>query len=88
MGMLCCWIIGMEIAEEEIGTWLEREVTACQFQDVRHGKRFSHLARAASEQIGGSIPFTCQDWAATAKTLDRMWIASREDPEITLFHVA
>ena len=51
--------------EEEIGSWLEREVAGCQFEDVRHGKRFRTLLAQLSEQVGGSIPFACQDWAAT-----------------------
>jgi hypothetical protein len=55
----------METQDEEISSWLEREVTGCQFQDLRHGKRFSTLLSQLSERIGGSIPFACQDWAAT-----------------------
>jgi Transposase DNA-binding len=52
-------------ADEEIGSWLEREVAGCQFEDIRHGKRFRSLLGQLSEKIGGSIPFACQDWAAT-----------------------
>jgi Transposase DNA-binding/KduI/IolB family len=55
----------MEVPQEEIGSWLERQVAGCQFQDVRHGKIFRTLLGQLSEQIGGSIPFACQDWAAT-----------------------
>ena len=55
----------MEPRDEEIGSWLEHEVAGCQFQDVRHGKRFRTLLGQLSGQIGGSIPFACQDWAAT-----------------------
>ena len=55
----------MESQAEEIGSWLERELAACQFQDLRHGKRFRTLLGQLSEQIGDSIPFACQDWAAT-----------------------
>jgi hypothetical protein len=55
----------MESRDEEIGSWLEREVAGCQFEDVRHGKRFLILLGQLSEQIGGSIPFACQDSAAT-----------------------
>ena len=55
----------MESREEEISSWLEREVAGCQFQDLRHGKRFRTLLGQLSEQIGGSIPFACQDWANT-----------------------
>jgi len=44
---------------------LEREIASCQFDDVRHGKRLGVLLEQLSERIGGSIPFACQDWAAT-----------------------
>jgi len=60
-----CWTACMESRDEEISTWLEREVAGRQFQDLRHGKRFRTLLGHLSEQIGGSIPFACQDWAAT-----------------------
>lgn len=46
----------MEPLDEEIGSWLEREAAGCQFQDVRHGKRFLTLLGQLSGQIGGSIP--------------------------------
>ena len=55
----------MEPRDEEMKSWLERQVAGCQFQDVRHGKRFLTLLEQLSGQIGGSIPFACQDWAAT-----------------------
>ncbi len=50
---------------EEDSGWLEREVAGCQFQDVRHGRRFRTLLGQLSDRIGGSIPFACQDWAST-----------------------
>ena len=55
----------MESRDEEMRSWLEREVAGCQFQDLRHGKKFRTLLGRLSEQIGDSIPFACQDWAAT-----------------------
>ena len=55
----------MAPGDEEIAGWLEREVAGCQFQDIRHGKRFRVLVDQLSGQMGGSIPFACQDWAAT-----------------------
>ncbi len=55
----------MEPQDEEMSHWLEREVAGCPFQDLRHGKRFRTLLGQLSEQLGGSIPFACQDWAAT-----------------------
>ena len=55
----------MAPGDEEIAGWLEREVAGCQFQDIRHGKRFRVLVDQLSGQMGGSIPFACQDWAET-----------------------
>jgi len=60
-----CWTVYMESQDEEISSWLEREAAGCQFQDLRHGKKFRTLLGRLSEQIGDSIPFACQDWAAT-----------------------
>src|ERR1700712_3625444 len=70
----------MEPRDEEIGSWLEREVAGCQFQDVRHGKRFVTLVAQLSGHIGGSIPFACQDWAAT-KAAYRFLSNARVDEE-------
>jgi Transposase DNA-binding len=54
-----------EFPDAEIDSWLEREIASCRFDDVRHGKRLGVLLEQLSERIGGSIPFACQDWAAT-----------------------
>ncbi len=70
----------MESRDEEIRSWLEREVAGCQFQDVRHEKRFRALLGQLSGQIGGSIPFACQDWAAT-KAAYRFLSNARVDEE-------
>jgi hypothetical protein len=55
----------MEGQQEEICNWMEREVANYQFEDFRHGKGFRTLLGQLSEQIDGSIPFACQDWAGT-----------------------
>ena len=39
----------MEPWDEEIGSWQEHGVIGCQFQDVRHGKRFRILLGQLSE---------------------------------------
>ena len=70
----------MEPLDEEIGSWLEHEVAGCQFQDVRHGKRFVTLVAQLLGHIGGSIPFACQDWAAT-KAAYRFLSNARVDEE-------
>ena len=70
----------MEPRDEEMSSWLEREVAGCQFQDVRHSKRFHRLLGDLSGQIGGSIPFACQDWAAT-KAAYRFLSNTRVDEE-------
>jgi hypothetical protein len=51
--------------DAEVDSWLEREIASCRFDDVRHGKRLRTLLEQLWERIGGSIPFACQDWAAT-----------------------
>jgi hypothetical protein len=56
---------GREFPDAEVDSWLEREIASCRFDDVRHGKRLGILLEQLSERIGGSIPFACQDWAAT-----------------------
>ena len=35
------------------------------FKDARLGRRFAELLRQLSDGLGSSIPFACQDWAAT-----------------------
>src|SRR5258707_9503190 len=54
-----------EFPDAEVDSWLEREIASCRFDDVRHGKRLGVLLDKLSERIAGSIPFACQDWAAT-----------------------
>ena len=70
----------------EIGSWLEREIAGCQFQDVRHGKRFRTLVEQLSGQIGGSIPFACQDWAATKAAYRFLSNARVEEGKILAGH--
>jgi hypothetical protein len=45
--------------------WIEHELARCKFKDVRHGKRLQKLLEKLSDNIGGSIPWACQDWANT-----------------------
>jgi len=37
----------------------------CKFKDAGHGKRFRNLLEEFSENIVGSIPWACQEWANT-----------------------
>src|SRR6266700_2224327 len=46
-------------------TWINQELSGCKFKDARHGKRIGKLLVQLSEEIGGSIPWACQDWANT-----------------------
>lgn len=41
------------------------KLSRCNFQDTRHGKRLRKLLEQLSENIGGTIPWACQDWANT-----------------------
>jgi Transposase DNA-binding/Transposase DDE domain len=45
--------------------WIDSELARCNFQDKRHGKRLRKLLEQLSENIGGTIPWACQDWANT-----------------------
>jgi hypothetical protein len=45
--------------------WIEQELSRCEFKDSRHGKRLEKLVDQFSDEIGGSIPWACQDWANT-----------------------
>jgi Transposase DNA-binding len=45
--------------------WMETELARCRFKDARHGKRLRKLLEQLSDNIGGSIPWACQDWANT-----------------------
>ena len=45
--------------------WIDNELARCKFRDERHGKRLRKLLDQLSENIGGSIPWACQDWANT-----------------------
>ena len=54
------------VAESEgTASWIDQELAACEFADVRLGKRFKTLVARLSEGIGESIPMACQDWAGT-----------------------
>jgi hypothetical protein len=45
--------------------WIDSELARCEFKDARHGKRLRKVLEQLSEEIGGSIPWACQDWANT-----------------------
>jgi hypothetical protein len=47
------------------GSWLDTELTDCQFKDQRLGKRFRSLIEQLSSSPGNAIPLVCQDWANT-----------------------
>jgi hypothetical protein len=46
-------------------SWVVGEVAGCEFRDARLGKRLSSLLQKLGGNIGGTIPFACQDWANT-----------------------
>ena len=49
----------------EIACWVDREIAACEFADVRLGKRFRNLLEQVGDAVGESIPMACQDWGNT-----------------------
>jgi hypothetical protein len=64
-------------------TWVDREVAACKFQDVRLGGRFRKLLKQIGSAIGQAIPFACQDWANT-KAAYRFFSNDRVNEEAIL----
>ena len=46
-------------------SWLDDELQACNFADVRLGKRFRIVLERFSQGLGETIPLACQDWAST-----------------------
>lgn len=46
-------------------SWIENEISHCQFQDKRLSKRFQFLVGDLWSGLGESIPFACQDWRNT-----------------------
>ena len=46
-------------------SWIDQELTGCEFADARLGKRFGTLMEQMSTGIGRTIPLACGDWAAT-----------------------
>ena len=39
--------------------WIDQELSACEFKDVRLGKRFRALMEQLAEAVGESIPCAC-----------------------------
>lgn len=45
--------------------WIEQELAASRLADPRLEKRLRHVVEQLAKGLGRSIPFACQDWAAT-----------------------
>ncbi len=45
--------------------WIEQELAASKLPDARLDKRLHHLVEQLARGVGRSIPWACQDWAAT-----------------------
>lgn len=59
---------GMKVRRHLSGasaSWIDQELSGCEFQDERLAKRFAKLFRQLSGGIGESIPWACQDWTST-----------------------
>jgi hypothetical protein len=50
---------------EESKAWLDDELAACVFRDVRLGRRLRLLVERLWNGVGETIPLVCQDWANT-----------------------
>ena len=49
----------------ELSAALSRELSGCEFQDTRLGRRFRKLVGQLGRKLGQSIPLACQDWTNT-----------------------
>jgi hypothetical protein len=52
-------------SRREAAGWIDREIAACEFADVRLGKRFRNVLEQIGDAVGESIPMACQDWTNT-----------------------
>jgi hypothetical protein len=52
-------------ALECCGSWVEQEISECEFKDARLAKRIGKLLGQIGGAVGESIPLACQDWANT-----------------------
>jgi len=48
-----------------MASWTEEEFSQASFNDERLRKRFELLVDQLGQKAGRSIPFACEDWAAT-----------------------
>ena len=46
-------------------SWIDAELSGCEFGDARLGDRFRMLVERLSQGVGTTIPMACQDWANT-----------------------
>ena len=46
-------------------SWVDGEISNCQFPDKRLGKRLRHVFDQMGCAMGETIPRACQDWANT-----------------------
>ncbi|EAX2858482.1 hypothetical protein AKM76_23835, partial [Salmonella enterica] len=54
------------INQEQISlSWLDEEINSSVFSDRRHASRFKSLMQKLLRGMGNSLPFACQDNAAT-----------------------
>ena len=47
----------------EDASWVDQEIAACKFADVRLGRRVRNLLEQIGDAVGESVPMACQDWA-------------------------
>jgi hypothetical protein len=54
-----------ETEQEDVESWLDREIAGSEFQDARLRKRFGKVLEQLWKGMGQTIPLACQDWANT-----------------------
>ncbi|WP_237737128.1 transposase DNA-binding-containing protein [Serratia fonticola] len=64
-------------------SWLDEEMNSSVFSDRRHASRFKSLMQKLWQGMGNSLPFACQDRAAT-KAAYRFLSSTRIDEQMLL----
>ncbi|WP_261170056.1 IS4/Tn5 family transposase DNA-binding protein [Serratia fonticola] len=69
------------VNQEQVSlSWLDEEINSSVFSDRRHARRFKSLMQKLWRGMGNSLPFSCQDSAAT-KAAYRFLSSNRIDEQ-------
>ncbi|NDL61472.1 IS4/Tn5 family transposase DNA-binding protein [Acerihabitans arboris] len=75
-------MVNLEQASTSL-SWLDEEINSSTFSDRRHASHFKSLMQKLRQGMGNSLPFACQDRAAT-KAAYRFLSSTRIDEQMLL----